>query len=41
VDALDEGVQVIYEQYGFRELDHHNHHIRLYLPMKTVAELFS
>ncbi|MBT3043408.1 MAG: GNAT family N-acetyltransferase [Candidatus Thiodiazotropha sp. (ex Codakia orbicularis)] len=41
VDALDEGVQGFYEQYGFQELDRHNGHIRLYLPMKTVAELFS
>jgi GNAT superfamily N-acetyltransferase len=41
VDALDEGEQGFYEQYGFHELDRHNNHIRLYLPMKTVAELFS
>jgi GNAT superfamily N-acetyltransferase len=41
VDALDEGVQGFYAQYGFHELDRHNDHIRLYLPMKIVAELFS
>ncbi|MBW9267534.1 MAG: GNAT family N-acetyltransferase [Candidatus Thiodiazotropha sp. (ex. Lucinisca nassula)] len=41
VEALEEGVQGFYEQYGFRELDRHNGHIRLYLPMKTVAALFS
>jgi GNAT superfamily N-acetyltransferase len=41
VDALDEGVQGFYAQYGFHELDRHNDHIRLYLPMKTVAGLFS
>jgi GNAT superfamily N-acetyltransferase len=41
VDALDEGVQGFYGQYGFQELDRDNGHIRLYLPMKTVAELFS
>jgi GNAT superfamily N-acetyltransferase len=41
VNALDEGVKGFYEQYGFQELDRHNGHIRLYLPMKTVAELFS
>jgi GNAT superfamily N-acetyltransferase len=41
VDALDEGVQGFYAQYGFYELDRHNDHIRLYLSMKTVAELFS
>jgi GNAT superfamily N-acetyltransferase len=41
VDALDEGVQGFYEQYGFHELDRHNDHIRLYLPMKIVAGLFA
>jgi GNAT superfamily N-acetyltransferase len=41
VDALDEGVQGFYAQYGFHELDRHNDHIRLYLPMKIVAKLFS
>jgi GNAT superfamily N-acetyltransferase len=41
VDALDEGVQGFYAQYGFHKLDRHNDHIRLYLPMKTVAKLFS
>jgi GNAT superfamily N-acetyltransferase len=41
VDALDEGVQGFYEQYGFHELDRRNGHIRLYLPMKTVEVLFS
>ncbi len=41
VDALDEGGQGFYEQYGFHELHRHNDHIRLYLPMKTVAELFA
>lgn len=40
VDALDGGVQSFYEQYGFKELDHHNGRIRLYLPMKTVEQLF-
>ena len=41
VDALDEGVQGFYEQYGFHELDRHNDHIRLYLPMKIIEQLFS
>ena len=40
VDALDGGVQGFYEQYGFKVLDTHNHRIRLFLPMKTVARLF-
>lgn len=41
VDALDNGVQKFYEQYGFKELDRHNGRTRLFLPMKTVAQLFS
>lgn len=41
VDALDDGVQRFYEQYGFKELDHHNGRVRLFLPMKTVEQLFS
>ena len=41
VDALDEGVQRFYEQYGFKTLDAHNHRMRLFLPMKTVAQLFT
>jgi GNAT superfamily N-acetyltransferase len=40
VDALDDGVQAFYEQYGFTTLDRHNGRIRLYLPMKTVEKLF-
>jgi len=41
VDALDEGVQGFYDQYGFQPLDTHNHRIRLFLSMKTVAQLFA
>ncbi len=42
VDALDKGVQAFYEQYGFKALDHHGQgRVRLYLPMSTIAELFS
>ena len=42
VDALDDGVQVFYEQYGFKALDHYGQgRVRLFLPMSTVAELFS
>ena len=41
VDALDEAVQGFYEQYGFQELDRHNSQIRLFLPMKVLAKLFS
>lgn len=41
VDALDNGVQSFYEQYGFNVLDNHNGRIRLYLPMRTIEQLFS
>lgn len=42
VDAPDDGVQAFYEQYGFKPLDHHDRNrVRLYIPMKTVAQLFS
>lgn len=37
VDALDDGVQGFYEQYGFQVLATHNSRTRLFLPMKTVA----
>lgn len=40
VDALDEDVQGFYEQFGFELLDTDNHRKRLFLPMKTVAQLF-
>jgi len=40
VDALDEAVEAFYEQYGFEKLDQHNGRARLYLPMKTVVQLF-
>jgi GNAT superfamily N-acetyltransferase len=40
VDALDEDVQEFYEQFGFELLDTHNHRKRLFLPMKTIAQLF-
>lgn len=41
VDALDDGVQGFYEQYGFEPLDTHNRRTRLFLSMKTVAQLFA
>lgn len=40
VDAIDEGVQSFYEQYGFQLLDHEAQRTRLFLPMKTVSQLF-
>ncbi len=40
VDALDDGVQAFYEQYGFKVLDSHGNRVRLYIPMNTVSQLF-
>ncbi len=40
VDALDDGVQKFYEQYGFQELDRYKERIRLFLPVKTIEKLF-
>lgn len=40
VDALNDGVQQFYEQYGFKLLDRHGGRVRLYIPMGTVAQLF-
>jgi hypothetical protein len=41
VDALDDNVQNFYRQYGFQPLDTYNHRTRLFLPMKTVAQLLA
>lgn len=41
VDALDDGVQRFYEQFGFHTLDTHNDLARMYLSMKTVLQLFA
>ena len=41
VDTLDDGVQGFYEQYRFQVLDTHDSRTRLFLPMKTVAQLFT
>ena len=40
VDALDGAVQGFYEQYGFLVLDTGNGKARLFMPMKTVTQLF-
>ncbi|MBL1432971.1 MAG: GNAT family N-acetyltransferase [Gammaproteobacteria bacterium] len=40
VDALDETVQGFYKQYGFQPLDIHNSHMRMFLPMRTIEQLF-
>ncbi len=39
VDAIDENARAFYRRYGF--LDIPNHPNRLFIPMKTVAHLFS
>lgn len=41
VDALDEVVEAFYVQYGFRLLDQQDERTRLYVPMNTVAQLFT
>lgn len=41
VDALNQEVQRFYEQYRFQFLDTHNRRTRLFLPMKTVEQLFA
>jgi GNAT superfamily N-acetyltransferase len=38
VDAIDEAAHIFYRRYGF--IDIPNHPKRLFLPMKTVAQLF-
>ena len=40
VDVLHGEVRRFYEQYGFELLDGQNHRSRLFIPMKTVAQLF-
>lgn len=39
VDAIDESARAFYRRYGF--IDIPNHPNRLFMPMKTVAQLFS
>jgi predicted GNAT family N-acyltransferase len=39
VDAIDENARAFYRRYGF--IDIPNHPNRLFLPMKTVAQIFS
>lgn len=40
IHAQDDGVQGFYEQYGFMPLDHHDGRVRLFISMKTIAQLF-
>lgn len=40
VDCLTDSAQAFYAKYGFQVLCEHNGRIRMFLPMKTVGELF-
>ena len=40
VDCLDEEAEGFYQKYGFVELCRNNGRARMYLPMRTVLELF-
>ena len=40
VDCLTDSAQSFYAKYGFEVLCEHNGRIRMYIPMKTVEELF-
>jgi GNAT superfamily N-acetyltransferase len=41
VDALNDDIQTFYQQYGFQILYRHQQRMRLFLPMSTIAQLFS
>ena len=38
VDAIDENARAFYRRYGFIEIPSHSN--RLFMPMKTVAQIF-
>ena len=40
VDCLNDGAEQFYLKYGFEELCKYNGRIRMFIPMKTVAQLF-
>ena len=40
VDCLNENAERFYFQYGFQKLDEHSQRTRLFLPMKTIEQLF-
>lgn len=40
VDALDDGIEAFYTQYGFQILDSHGRRTRMFISMKTVEQLF-
>lgn len=41
VDCLNQSAQDFYHQFGFQTLDKDHHKTRLFLPMKTLNQLFS
>jgi hypothetical protein len=41
VDCLTDSAQAFYAMFGFKRLCEHNGHMRMYLPMKTVEQLFN
>lgn len=41
VDCLTDSAQSFYEKYGFELLCEHNGRVRLFLPMKTIDQLFA
>ena len=41
VDCLTSSAQSFYEKYGFQMLCEHNGRLRMFLPMKTVEQLFT
>jgi len=40
VDCLNDGAQAFYAKYDFEVLCKHNDRVRMFLPMKTVCQLF-
>ena len=40
VDCLNDNAQNFYSKYGFEELDSDNKKVKMFLPMKTIANLF-
>jgi GNAT superfamily N-acetyltransferase len=40
VDCLNENAEKFYLKYGFQELLNHQGRVRMFLPMKTIEELF-
>ena len=41
VDCLTPSAEKFYEKYGFETLCEHNGRTRMFIPMKTVEDLFS